>query len=182
MVQLTRALAVLAVVVSHGACKEDGKTSAGEPVPTGPSPVGEAVVTAAGRDPCALITPDEVGAAIGTPVIKTTPYRGIECRWTVKPLPSHPKEIDPWVAVSFHNDMAMREVEAAPGTNGVVPIAGLGDRAYRGNSFHHLWVKHGSDVFVAKSRLIGFTERSEATLVVTDDIEVRLARLVLTKL
>ncbi len=134
------------------------------------------------RNPCALLTSAEIEAAIGTAVIKATDHGGIECRWTVKPLPTHPKEIDPWVAISLHNDMAMREVEAAPGTNGVTAINGLGERAYRTNAFHHLWVKQGDHVFVAKSRLIGFSDKSDATLAVTDDIEVRLARLLMTKL
>jgi hypothetical protein len=180
MLHAPRQLAVLAVL-SLGACKGDGKAPASTGAPGAPA---SAVVAAAGarRDPCALMTSAEIEAAIGTPVVKATGYGGIECRWTIKPLPAHPNKVDPWVAISLHNDMAMHEVEVAPGTNGVAAINGLGERAFRTNAFHHLWVKQGSNVFVAKSHLIGFNDRNEKTVAAADDIEVRLARLVLTKL
>ena len=170
-------LAGLFAVLALGACKDEGKPAAAP----GATPSIAAPAAGAARKPCALITSAEVEAAIGTPVTKATDYGSLECRWFVKPLASHPKETNPWVAISFHNDMAMNEVEVAPGTQGVTAIAGLGDRAYRTKAFHHLWVKKGSDVFVTKSSLTGF-EKTEATFAVTDEIETRLARLVLTKL
>jgi hypothetical protein len=177
MIQVPFAGVIVAVLALNG-CKDSGKAPSATP---GAGPTPTAAATGDGRKPCTLMTAAEIEAAIGTPVTKATDYGGLECRWTVKPLASHASEVDPWIAVSFHNDRAMNEVEVAPGTKGVVAVAGLGDRAYRTNVYRHLWVKKGNDVFVTKSKLTGF-ETTDATFAVTDDIEVRLARLVLTKL
>lgn len=134
-------------------------------------------------NPCALLTPSQIEAAVGTPVVATIPYGEIECRWTVKPLPVLPGSVDPWLDVQFWpNDKQMLDVEAASATGGVVAIDGLGDRAFRTNEFRHLWVKHGTDVFVVRSRLGALGDESETSRAAAEVIEVLLARLVLDQL
>lgn len=134
-------------------------------------------------NPCALLTPAQIEAAVGTPVVGTIPYGEIECRWTVTPLPALPGSVDPWLDVQFWpNDTQMRDVEAAPGTGGVVAIGGLGDRAFRTNQYRHLWVQHGTDVFVVRSRLGALGDESEASRAAAEAIEVLLARLVVDQL
>jgi hypothetical protein len=134
-------------------------------------------------DPCALLTLAQIEAVIGTPVVETIPYGDIECRWKVKPLAAFPGSVDPWLDVQFFpNDTQMRDVEAAPGTEGVVAIGGLGDRAFRTNQNRHLWVQHGNDVFVVRSSLTDLSDESEINRSAAEAIEVFLARLVLDQL
>jgi hypothetical protein len=134
-------------------------------------------------DACALLSAEQIEAVAGTAVVETTPYGTAECRWTVEPLAGFPGSETPWLDVQFfENDDPMRGVEAAPGTEGVVPIGGLGDRAFRTNVNRHLWVQHGSDVFVVRSSLPGLADESESSRAAAEAIEVLLARLVLDQL
>lgn len=196
-IRTRRLVGVLSLVIAVGGCA-GGSASAGG-VGTGvPSTQGVASGTSATTsdsggevkraadgtvDPCALLTPAQIEVAIGTPIVKTTPYGDIECRWTVKPLSAFAGSVDPWIDVQFWpNDKPMLHVEADPGTNGVVAIDGLGDRAFRTNVNRHLWVQHGNDVFVVRSRLSALTDESETSRAATEAIEVLLARLVLDQL
>lgn len=132
---------------------------------------------------CDLLTAAQIEIAIGTPVVEPVDYGEIECRWRVQPLAAFEGSEDPWIDVQFfENDLPMLAVEAAPATNGVVAIDGLGDRAFRTNDFRHLWVQHGSDVFVVRSRLRAITDESEASRDAAEAIEVLMARLVLDQL
>lgn len=174
MTLCTGAVVSLTVALSLGACNK--KDDAGSTATAG------SAAAAGGRDPCKLLNDAEIAAAVGTPVTKTTLYGDSECRWTLKPHPGFPGTNDAWVDVAFHSEAQMRDVEAAPGTKGVVAITGLGERAHRTNSFRHLWVKHGNDVFVVRSRLAKMGDKSDASMTASDAIETSLARLVLTKL
>ena len=101
----------------------------------------------------------------------------------MEPLAAFPGAADTWLDVQFFaNDLPMQSVEAEPGTKGVVTVDGLGDRAFRTNSFHHLWVKHGSDVFVVRSRLRALNDTSDASRLAGQALEVLLARAVLAQL
>ena len=64
----------------------------------------------------------------------------------------------------------------------MVPIDGLGDRAFRTNLYPHLWVQHGQDVFVVGSRLTSSTDDSEASRAIAEETEVLFARLILDQL
>lgn len=132
---------------------------------------------------CALLSVEQIKAVVGSAVTEAVPYGTAECRWTVQPLTDFAGSERPWVDVQFfENDYWMRSVEAAPGTNGVVAIDGLGDRAFRTNQFRHLWVQRGSDVFVVRSSLPALTDESEASRAAAEAIESALARLVLDQL
>ena len=132
---------------------------------------------------CALLSSEALEAAVGTHVIEAVPYGDPECRWRVEPLPAFPGAADTWLDVQFFaNDLPMQAVESAPDTKGVVAVDGLGDRAFRTNAFHHLWVKHGSDVFVVRSRLRALGDDSEASRFAGEALEVLLARAVLAQL
>jgi len=132
-------------------------------------------------DPCALLTWAQIEAAIGSPVTAMVAYGDIECRWTVAPLAALPGSVDPWIGLQFwENESPMLHVET--GNGGVTPVEGLGDRAYRTNLYPHLWVKHGTDVFVVGSRLRSLADDPEATRAVTEAVEDRFARLVLDQL
>ena len=189
------AVVLIAAVLSGCAGSSTPGGGAGAPTSSASVPAsGSSGATASGAsavkrnasgavDPCALLTPALIEAAIGTPVVATIPYGDIECRWTVKPLPAFPGSENPWLDVQFWpTDTQMLAVEAAPETKGVVAIDGLGDRAFRTNQYHHLWVKHGSDVFVIGSRLGALTDESATTRAAAEAIEVLLARLVLDQL
>jgi hypothetical protein len=179
--------AVILLAAAMGGC-------AGGASPSGSGGAGASGAAAGGNseikrdasgavNPCALLTPSQIEAAVGTGVVATVPYGDIECRWTVKPLPAFPGSADPWLDVQFWpNDAQMRDVEAAPATGGIVAIDGLGDRAFRTNEFRHLWVKHGTDVFVVRSRLGALGDESETSRAAAEVIEVLLARLVLDQL
>lgn len=178
------AVALLTATISAcaGGSSPSREPSAG--APDAPPAGGSVKRDASGAvNACALLTPSQIEAAIGTPVLATTPYGEIECRWTVEPLPALPGSIDPWLDVQFWPaDTQMRDVEAAPATGGVVAIDGLGDRAFRTNETRHLWVKHGTDVFVVRSRLGALGDESEASQAAAEAIEVLLARLMLDQL
>jgi len=183
------ALAILVVLgVALGGCAAgsapgggSGSITSGPPSPVG---VGGLKRDASGAiDACALVNVAQIGEAIGTPAIEAVPYGGAECRWKVTPLIQFPGSVDPWVDVQFFaGDTEMRAVEVAPGTNGVVAIEGLGDRAFRTNQYRHLWVKHGSDVFVVRSSLTALGDDTEVSRAAAEAIEVLLARLVLDQL
>lgn len=132
---------------------------------------------------CALLPVAELEAATGTSVVATTPYGDAECRWTVRPLASLPNADGPWLDLQFWpNDLTMKAVEIAPGTEGVVAIDGLGDRAFRTNRNRHLWVTRGRDVFVIRSRLMDVADESQVAQAAGEAVEMLLARLVLAQL
>lgn len=134
-------------------------------------------------DACALLTSAQIQAAIGTPVTEAINYGDIECRWRVTPLAAFPGSQDPWVDVQFYeNDLPMKHIESDPGTKGVVAIDGLGDRAFRTNVNRHMWVQHGSDVFVVRSSLPSLSDDTEKSRDAAEALEVLLARLVLSQL
>ncbi len=154
------------------------------PTSTAPSS-GSSVARAADGavNACALMPAAAIQAAIGTSVVEAVPYGDAECRWRVEPLPAFPGATDTWVDVQFFaNDIPMTHVEAAPDTGGVTAVDGLGDRAFRTNSFHHLWVKHGSDVYVVRSRMRSLSDTTDASRTAGEAIEVLLARAVLAQL
>lgn len=192
-----RLVAVLVLAAAMGGCAggsaPGGSTGGAASGPSAVASTGSGATTggdhgikrdASGAvDPCALLTAAQIEAAIGTPVVEAVPYGGIECRWTVKPLPAFAGSEDPWLDVQFfENDKPMLHIEADPGTKGVVAIDGLGDRAFRTNVNRHLWVQHGSDVFVVRSRLSALTDDSETSRAAAEAIEALLARLVLDQL
>ena len=181
-----------ALAVSVGATAQDVSPvpvvspwpSASAPADPFASPGAARVVkrNAAGAiDPCALLTTAQIEAALGGPVTAMVAYGDIECRWTLGPLAAFPDRVEPWIGVQFwENDLPMLHVEA--GNGGVTPVEGLGDRAYRTNLYPHLWVKHGTDVFVVGSSLMGLADDSEASRAVADAMEERFARLILDQL
>lgn len=134
-------------------------------------------------DACQLLTSAQIEGAIGTPVTEATNYADIECRWTVKPLAAFPGSQDPWVDVQFFgNDLPMKHIEADPGTKGVVAIDALGDRAFRTNVNRQMWVQHGSDAFVVRSRFRGPNDDTDKSRDAAEALELLMARLVLAQL
>lgn len=195
---IRRSLALLVIVVALAACGGSspspsggtGGASSGAVVSSAvPSAsvatvTGSAARTADGAvKACSVLPAAAIEAAVGTPVIEAVPYGDTECRWRVLPLAAFPGAADTWLDVQFFvNDAPMQAVEAEPATKGVVVIDGLGDRAFRTNSFHHLWVKHGSDAFVVRSRLRALNDTSDASRLAGEALEVLLARAVLAQL
>lgn len=185
---------ILAVVISgcasgSAASAGAGSSTSGAPAPSAGSSAASVGTGSVKRDvigaveACALLTAEQIEAAIGTAVTETVPYGTAECRWTVEPLPEFPGSERPWLDVQFfENDNPMRAVEVAPGTEGVVAVDGLGDRSFRTNVNHHLWVQYGTDVFVVRSSLPAISDETEASQAAAEAIEVLLARLVLDEL
>jgi hypothetical protein len=132
---------------------------------------------------CAVLSAADIETAIGTHVIEAVPYGNSECRWRVEPLAAFPGAADTWMDVQFFaSNLAMRAAEAEPANKGVVTVEGLGDRAFRTNSFHHLWVERGNDAFVVRSRLRAVNDTTDASRVAGEAIEVLLARAVVGRL
>ena len=172
---IRRSLALL--VIAGGACRPAGDratspsggtggASAGPGVGVSSSAVPSASVASGDRQrsaraqtapsrPAASCRPRRSRPPSGHAVIEAVPYGDTECRWRVQPLPAFPGAADTWLDVQFFVNDAAHAGTSRPSRlrRASSSVDGLGDRAFRTNSFHHLWVKHGNDAFVVRSRL-----------------------------
>ena len=108
----------------------------GSPAPAGSSAgaaAGSAAAPAA-ADPCGYATKEEVGAAIGKPIVATRQASRDQCAYFAEPEPS--------------NGLYVRVTDSAPYDSmkqimhDMTPVSGLGDDAMWGGA--HLHVKAGS--------------------------------------
>jgi hypothetical protein len=131
---------------------------------------------------CALLTAAQIQDAIGTVVTEAVNYADKECRWTVEPLDAFPGSQGAWLDVQFEKDQVMTFIENDPGTEGVLPVNGLGDRAFLTNVNRQLWVQHGTDAFVVRSRLRSLSDDTLKSRDAEEAIRILMARLVLAQL
>ncbi len=163
---------VVAVAMVTAACGSSQQPSTGQRSPSSAAPAGastgQSSGTATKRDPCSMLTTDQVTAALGEPSApgKTEPmFDTPECEW------------DP---ASGHNGNVTLDVGPWEGDPGIKPIhtgtavTGVGDEAYdTGNT--GLYVREGSQGL----RIWVFNVHSQSSRL---DLEKQLAAAVLAKL
>ena len=103
-------------------------------------------VAMAGTDPCKLLTPAEIGTALGAPFGAGAPIGTTGCSWTA----AKPHMI---VTVSLWPPSEWDRMKTAPlpGTT-ATPVAGLGDDAFSATIAQYvvLYVKKGQTVYLFK--------------------------------
>jgi hypothetical protein len=111
----------------------------------GPSGRAVAVARRVAADPCALLTNDDINAALSAPITGRTVLAGTSCTYMLPSVSKDPGEVDVLVSTGARGREHWRVDHSDP----VVAVDGIGDEAWTiTNSQYHKIGFHQGDVYV----------------------------------